>query len=301
MTGTDPSDAAEYNRLHYRGREPRVLINQLGIRDLAELEMAERAFSEERAEQGFPADAHFRSYAGFKAIHRHLFQDVYDWAGQERRYTTSRDTYQPFARPAEIGSQMEGRFAILAEQGFLKGSDRAGFAHGAAAAVNAFNRAHPFLEGNGRVMRTWLRMAAAHNGFEVALTAADAGAWNAASRDGFRHGTIVPMRTLLQDRIVDPAQRGSELRAIRKLLEGARIGPGSKDGELGLSWTSDGPEQERERQGLVARHREDAKAIAIEIWSHRDPRAYETWERGGRKAGTGPKADKRKRGKPPEL
>lgn len=141
---------------------------------------------------------------------------------------------------------------------------------------------------------------AAHNGFEIALSAADAGAWNAASKDGFRHGTIVPMRTLLQDRIVDPAQRGSELRAIRKLLEGARIGPGSKDGELGLSWTSDGPEQERERQTLVARHREDAKVIAIEIWSHRDPRAYEAWERGGRRAAPPQASAKRERGKPPE-
>lgn len=300
MTGTDPSDAAEYDRLHYRGREPRVLINRLGIRDLAELEMTERAFSEERADQGYPADADFRSYAGFKAIHRHLFQDVYDWAGQERRYTTSRDTYQAFARPDEIGSQMEDRFAILAEQDFLKGSDQAIFAHGAAAAVNAFNKAHPFLEGNGRVMRTWLRMAAANTGFEIALSAADAGEWNAASRDCFRHGTIVPMRTLLRDRIIDPAQRKTELRTIRRLLEDARVGPGQKDGELSLSWTSENAEQERKRKTLVARHREDAKAIAIEIWSHRDPRAYEAWERGGRKAGPDPKADKRKRGKPLE-
>ena len=67
----------EYARVVYPGTS--VYVNKLDIRDQASLEKIERYLSATRADQGFPSRAHFRSYAGFKAIHRHLFQDLYAW------------------------------------------------------------------------------------------------------------------------------------------------------------------------------------------------------------------------------
>ncbi len=67
-----------YSKTFYPDSE--VYINKLGIRDLTILEATERRITEDRADEGFPVRAHYRTYAGFKAIHRHLFQDLYKWA-----------------------------------------------------------------------------------------------------------------------------------------------------------------------------------------------------------------------------
>jgi fido (protein-threonine AMPylation protein) len=76
-----------YRRTFYE--ESDVYINKLGIRDQKILEATERRLTEDRAAEGFPARAHHRTYAGFKAIHRHLFQDLYEWAGREMRVIPS--------------------------------------------------------------------------------------------------------------------------------------------------------------------------------------------------------------------
>lgn len=82
------SEHTAYRRAFYPDTE--TYVNKLGIRDRKHLEATERALTSRRALLGFPLQAHCRSYGGFKAIHRHLFQDLYAWAGKERRYTTGR-------------------------------------------------------------------------------------------------------------------------------------------------------------------------------------------------------------------
>lgn len=59
-----------------------VLRNRLGIRDAADLNVTERRLVLQRAREGVPT-GHF-DLAHLRAIHRHLFQDVYDWAGEIR-------------------------------------------------------------------------------------------------------------------------------------------------------------------------------------------------------------------------
>ena len=51
-----------------------VLIDRLGIRDKARLEAFEADVTAERAAQPFPRGR--SSYSHYRAIHRHLFQDV---------------------------------------------------------------------------------------------------------------------------------------------------------------------------------------------------------------------------------
>ena len=53
---------------------------------------------------------------GLKAIHRHHLQDVYDWAGEFRTYTTGRGA-APFAPPEQIRPWLDQQFDNLkAEQ-----------------------------------------------------------------------------------------------------------------------------------------------------------------------------------------
>jgi cell filamentation protein len=175
-------------------------VNKLGIHDAVELERVERELTAERAEEGFPRSATFRTYAGFRAIHRHLFRDLYSWAGRERKYTTGRSSI-PFAVPDHIGPWMQEQFAKLKRERFLVGLDCDAFADAAAVYVNEINAAHPFIDGNGRTQRFWLRMLADNTGFDLTLTERDSRAWNEASRLGFVHSDHAPMARLLKKRL----------------------------------------------------------------------------------------------------
>ncbi len=59
-----------------------VLINKFGIRDEDALEVTEREYATQRISQGVPS-GNF-DLAHLCAIHRHLYQDVYNWAGKVR-------------------------------------------------------------------------------------------------------------------------------------------------------------------------------------------------------------------------
>lgn len=191
-------ERAAFKRVFYPGTD--VYVNKLGIRDAAELAAVEREFTSERADQGFPRNATFRTYAGFRAIHRHLFRDLYSWAGKERRYTTGRGSI-PFAVPEHIGPWMQKQFNQLAQEGYLVGLSRDEFAAAAARYVNEINAAHPFIDGNGRTQRFWLRMLADNAGFDLTLRDSDAKRWNEASRLGFVRSDHAPMATLLRKRL----------------------------------------------------------------------------------------------------
>jgi len=192
------NERVAYRKVFYRNSD--VYRNRLGIRDRAELEQRERQLTAERAEEGFPEEANFRTYNAFKAIHRHLFQDLYAWAGKERRYTTGRGAV-PFAVPAYIARTMTGLFEELARDRYLVGRTKHGFADAAARCVNEINACHPFIDGNGRTQRFWLRMLANNAGFELTLASRDGGRWNEASRIGFLRSDHRPMAKLIERRL----------------------------------------------------------------------------------------------------
>jgi cell filamentation protein len=173
----------EYARVVYPGTS--AYVNKLDIRDQTSLEKIERYLSATRARQGFPSRASFRNYAGFKAIHRHLFQDLDSWAGRERLYTTGRGS-TPFAVPEHINTWMVQQFDALRAERYLAQRSLDGFAKAAAVYVSEINAAHPFIDGNGRTLRFWLRMLADNAGFELRLKDTDRERWNDASGPGLR-------------------------------------------------------------------------------------------------------------------
>lgn len=191
-------EKAAYRRIYYPGTN--VYVNRFGIRDAKELEVVERELTAERADQGFPTKAHHRTYDGFKAIHRHLFRDLYTWAGKERKYTTGRGSV-PFAVPEHIGPWMQQQFNALAGDGYLVGKSLDEFADAAAKYVNEINAGHPFVDGNGRTQRFWLRMLADNAGFDLTLRDSDRKRWNDASRLGFMHSDHSAMAALLKARL----------------------------------------------------------------------------------------------------
>lgn len=93
-----------------------VLKNRLGTRDQSMLDAFEVEMSTLRAEEPLPEGA-FDS-AHFREIHRHLFQDVYSWAGRYRTVRIAKDT-SVFCYPENIASSIDRLFADLKAESYL--------------------------------------------------------------------------------------------------------------------------------------------------------------------------------------
>ncbi|GFR38712.1 putative adenosine monophosphate-protein transferase y4lH [Insulibacter thermoxylanivorax] len=207
-----------YLSYHYPGMN--VLKNKLDLRDPKDLEAAELYFTEERLSQPLPKEARELTYEGFLALHKHIFQDLYDWAGKPRNYTTGRGPI-PFARPENIETWMRQQFKKLEEYNFLRGLSKDEFAEKAAEIVNEINAAHPFIEGNGRTQRVWLGILAEQAGYKLVLTNQDRERWYEASRIGFEKVDHKPMAALIRECLDREPQLMKEKRSIADRVNGA--------------------------------------------------------------------------------
>jgi cell filamentation protein len=143
----------------YRGSD--VLKNVPGIRDAHALQQFEAAAVLERSREPIPGGK--LSVTHYCAIHRHLFQDVYRWAGRYRTVRIAKDR-SVFCYPENISDQMKAPFQALATDGFLADLGAERFSTGAAHFLTDLNAIHPFREGNGRAQNTFLGLLAARAG-----------------------------------------------------------------------------------------------------------------------------------------
>jgi len=124
-----------------------VLRNVPGLRSAAALERFEIVMTTQRADEPLPAGR--LSVRHYCAIHHHLFQDVYPWAGKFRRVRIARDASM-FCYPENIEPEMRRLFGDLRERTYLRSLSRDVFAARAASFLATLNAIHPFREGNGR-------------------------------------------------------------------------------------------------------------------------------------------------------
>lgn len=97
-------------------------------------------------------------------IHFHLFQDVYDWAGQLRTIDVRKNVpgAEFFLPVGFIELAASNCFSELAEAHHLVGLSREEFVEQLAYHYEKINYVHPFREGNGRMQRIyWNRVASA--------------------------------------------------------------------------------------------------------------------------------------------
>lgn len=119
---------------------------------------------------------------GLKRVHRHLFGELYEWAGHARHEPVMVDGEVIELPPHQIskgavafGSSEESRVKLprtLARHrdALLEFRDRGAltlvkWCEHTAEAVVAINDAHPFIEGNGRAMRHFIGCSAEYFGF----------------------------------------------------------------------------------------------------------------------------------------
>ncbi|TIQ34376.1 MAG: adenosine monophosphate-protein transferase [Mesorhizobium sp.] len=152
--------AAEEDPLCYPGTT--VLRNKLNIEDQAQLDEFELALFLTRADEEMPVGS--LDYEHYKAVHRHLFQDVYEWAGEVRTIRIGKGGNW-FCYPEYIDQEMRRIFEELADADRLRGLGIEDFAVQAAHVLAEINAVHPFREGNGRSQLTFLAMLMENAGF----------------------------------------------------------------------------------------------------------------------------------------
>lgn len=125
-----------------------ALENKLGITDSAELAREEEKISKKKAvwlfESGTLDTLPVSKFSALQAIHKYLFEDIYDFAGKLRTVNIAKSNFRfaPLiyleAALANIDKMPQSTYDEIIEK------------------YVEMNIAHPFREGNGRSTRIWL-------------------------------------------------------------------------------------------------------------------------------------------------
>lgn len=140
------------------------------MREQAELDAFEAEISSARADEPLPEGN--LDFTHYTAVHRHLFQDVYEWAGNPRSVRMFKGG-NPFCFPENIENQATILFGKLQADGFLQDLDDSAFAEKAAHFLAELNAIHVFREGNGRSQLTFFALLANYAGHPINLDKLD--------------------------------------------------------------------------------------------------------------------------------
>lgn len=183
-----------------------VLRNLWDIRDAAQLNRSEAIETTRRSIEleARPTSGKFDANH-LKAIHRYIFQDVFDWAGNFRTVNIYKS--DPFAFHQFIASCLETTLGELKTERFLSGAGLDLFASRAAHYLGEINAIHPFREGNGRTQREFIRQLAVRNGFAIDWKQVSRQEMIDASRRSLRLDND-PLELLLRKALVPALPRG---------------------------------------------------------------------------------------------
>jgi fido (protein-threonine AMPylation protein) len=158
-----------------------VFFNKLGITDAQELEQVTKDASLRRLQElaaGYGPQGDTFDAQRLRAVHHHLFQDTFEWAGQTRREAGFQGVkaadlpgverpmhFAPFER---IDDRLNALGEQLKRENNLKGLPTPeAFAERAAYYFDHYNHVHAFREGNGRTLQAAFAEIAYQAGYRV--------------------------------------------------------------------------------------------------------------------------------------
>lgn len=155
-----------------------ILKNKLGITDPQQLATTEADFTAFRVAElrTAPVRGGFDS-THLQEIHHHVYQDLYDWAGELRRVDAGN-------RPAsDVATALNAIFDRLARENHLKGRSPEEWSHSASTYIYELGTIQPFLAGNAVALREFADELARKNNLSLQ--------WNTApeigANDAMRH------------------------------------------------------------------------------------------------------------------
>lgn len=125
-----------------------MLENKLGLTSSAELARMEEQLSKKKAvllfEKGILDSPPAGKFSTLQAIHRYLFEDIYEFAGEIRKVNMAKGNFR-FAPLMYLDAALEN-IDKMPQSDFDEIIEK----------YVEMNIAHPFREGNGRSARIWL-------------------------------------------------------------------------------------------------------------------------------------------------
>ena len=125
-----------------------ALDNKLGLTSTAELDREEERISKKKAAQLFDRKLldtfDVGTFAGLAAIHKYLFEDIFDFAGEIRTVNLAKGNFH-FAPLMYLQAALDN-IDKMPQSNFDEIIEK----------YVEMNIAHPFREGNGRSTRIWL-------------------------------------------------------------------------------------------------------------------------------------------------
>ena len=161
-----------------------VLKNIPGIRDAAKLRQFEYEQTASRVVELRLHPLPDRFYlAKLRAVHKYLFQDIYEWAGQLRTVNIAKGGTL-FALPLFIEGEGRRMSAELRAENNLQNLPKNQFVQRLAYHYSEWNAAHVFRDGNGRSIREFLGQLALGAGYVInqGRIDNDQNQWNEAAR-----------------------------------------------------------------------------------------------------------------------
>lgn len=126
----------------------RLIENKLGIKNSVELAREEERITKKKVvalfESGRLEQLEAGTFDSLKKIHKVLFEDIYEFAGQLRTVNLAKGNFR-FAPVLYLQSAIE-QIETMPQSNFNEIIEK----------YVEMNIAHPFREGNGRSMRIWL-------------------------------------------------------------------------------------------------------------------------------------------------
>lgn len=149
------------------------LINKLGITDENKLKEFEGAVTFAKAsELELNPISNTFDVEHYKAIHKYLFEDIYDWAGEYRTVNISKKGTK-FASADQISDLMNACFMRLKDNNYFQNKSFDEFVDNIVDFYCVTNMIHPFREGNGRTQRLFISQLIRFNNYDIDFSSID--------------------------------------------------------------------------------------------------------------------------------
>lgn len=149
-----------------------LLRNKQDITDKDVLLFVESGAVTKRLQELYENPIKIKGIDSLFEIHKHLFQDIYEWAGKKRVVEISKDGKQ-FFPTSHFDNAFRYINQLIAEFNDIPADNKKMLADKLAEILDNVNYLHPFREGNGRTQREFLRLLALEKGLNLNLNPPD--------------------------------------------------------------------------------------------------------------------------------
>jgi cell filamentation protein len=194
------SNSYKYLDPDYTYTDPKtgILRNLQDITESDVLLFVESGAVTKRLQQIYENPIKIKTIESLFEIHKHLFQDIYDWAGKKRIVEISKDGKQ-FFPTTHFDNASRFINSLIVDFKKIPKDNKKQLAEKLAKILDNVNYLHPFREGNGRTQREFLRLIALEKGLNLNLNPPD----NKSVFERYMKGTVESDLTTLTELIFE--------------------------------------------------------------------------------------------------